>query len=188
MNFFVSFFRKITQIPLLCWVALFLQAIALWLTFRTYNFGGLRGGIFTNALILILVWVLSFGAIVQVLIARFRKSFKFGLVASHIPGLAILAPITAQTLLIVLIFGLGVCRTTYTSPTGQRSITIERSCFMGCTYTIYANHFIFERQLDGGYNLPSGSFCDSKVDMEWNKAETEVTWRIKGNSGLIKLR
>jgi hypothetical protein len=188
MNFLVSIFRKVTRIPLLCWVALFLQAIALYLTFSTLNFGGLRGGIFTSALILILVWVLSFGAIVQVLITRLRKPFKLGLVASQIPGLAILAPMTAHTLLIVLIFGLGVCRSTFTSPSGQRSITIEDSCFMGCTQTIYQNHFIFERQLDGGYNFPSGKVCNSKVDMEWNAAETEVTWRIKNNSGVIKLQ
>jgi hypothetical protein len=187
MNAFVSIFRKITQIPFLYWVALLSQAIVLWFSFRTVDFGGLRGGLFTMALTMILVWMLSFGAIVQVLVASLGKASKIGLVALQSLGLAMLTPVTGQTLLIVLVFGLGVCRTTFNSPTGQHSITIEDSCFMGCTHTVYANHFIFERQL-GEISLPSGKVCTSKAVMKWNEAETEVTWQINQKSGVIKLR
>jgi hypothetical protein len=188
MNPFVAVFRKIAQSPFLCGLALLLQAIALYLHFRTYNFGGLRGGIFTTALILILVWVISFAAIVQVLIApNLRKASKLGLAALQSPGLAILAPLTAHTLVVVLFFGPGVCRTTFHSPSGQRSITLEDSCFMGCSHEAYQNHFIFERSL-GEIYLNSGKVCTSKAVMDWNEAETQVTWRVNGQSGLLKLK
>jgi hypothetical protein len=179
--------QKLTQFTFIYGLALLLQAIVLYLSFRTYNFGGLRGGIFTTALILILVWVLSFGAIVQVAIAAdLKKVSKLGLVALQSPGLAILAPLTAHTLVVVLFFGPGVCRTTFHSPSGQRSITLEDSCFMGCSHEAYQNHFIFERPLGGMYD--SGRICGSKVVLDWNEAETEVTWRINGKSGLFKLK
>jgi hypothetical protein len=188
MSLIVSGWRKVTQLPLLYYVALMVQAIALYLSFRTHDFGGLRGGIFTTALVLILVWVMSFAAIVQVAIAaNLRKVSKLGLVALQSPGLAILAPLTAQTLIIALFFGPGACRTTFSSPSGQHSITIEDACFMGCTHTVYQNYFIFERSL-GEIYLNSGKVCTSKAVMKWNESETEVLWRINGQSGLLKLK
>ena len=78
--------------------------------------------------------------------------------------------------------------TTFTSPSGTRSITIEDACFMDCTHTVYRNYFILQKQV-GYIYLDSGRICRMKerIILEWNKDETQIEWQVNNSRGTLML-
>jgi hypothetical protein len=159
MNSLVSALQKVAQFPLSYGVALLLQVIVLLAHFKVSTWG-LRGGLFTVVLIMGSAMVIAVVAIVQVMYAPLGRAAKVGLAALQGVVLGFLGSALVPLLLIVLFFGPGLCVTTFNSPSWRRSITIEDSCFMGCTHTVYQNHFIFERSLGEVY-LNNGKFCNA---------------------------
>jgi hypothetical protein len=146
----------------------------------------LRGGLVGEFFLIVSIFGLSVWAIALVWLSGLSKGAKFGLTLLQGPGLVFLGWILSQTALIVLFFGPGVCRTTFNSPSGQRSITVEDACFMGCSHTVYENRFIFERAI-GELALNNGRVCDSNAVFTWNADETEVKWKVQNESGTLRL-
>lgn len=194
MNLFASGLKKIfqtlIQLPVIYTAALLLQPLVLWTGWNPPEWS-LRGGLWTQFIVEMIVWLIAVGAIIQAWQSRLPKIAKLGLTALQAPGLGLLSVLIGRMTPIVLIFGLGICRITSNSPSGGHSITIESACFMGCSHTAYVNQFIFEREI-GSLSLPEGRFCSANPTFTnptftWNQAETEVTWQIRNQSGLIRL-
>jgi hypothetical protein len=184
-NHLSAWIRKAIQLRFLYTASLLLQPIVLLLGFVP-NWS-LRGGLSTHLSLLVIVWVLSLGAIAQVLRSRLSKAFKLIWIVLQSPGLFLLTMLICQTAFIVMFFGAGTCRTTFISPSGDRSITIEDACFMDCTHTVYANHLIFEHQL-GEISLVNGKVCRSNAVLTWNQNETEIDWKVRDERGVFNLR
>jgi hypothetical protein len=185
MQFLVDIFKKIVRLPVIYAVTLSLQALVIWDGWQPREWS-LRGGISAQLLVQLVVLLISLGAIVQAWCSRLPKAAKFGLTVLQGPGIGLLGFLICRMLPIVLIFGLGACRITTHSPSGQRSITIEDACFMGCTHTVFANSWMLERQI-GEAALSNGRFCTSDPTFTWNQAETQVRWQVRNESGTIKL-
>jgi hypothetical protein len=185
MNLFISSLKAIVQSPVIYVVSLLLQALVIWFGWVPREWT-LRGGLWGQFLLEIIVVLISIGAIIQTWLSRLPKLAKFGLTLLQGPGLGLLGFIMVRMMPIVLFFGLGVCRITSDSPSGQHSITIEDACFMGCTHSVLVNSWMLEREI-GEVTLSQGRFCNSDPVFTWNQAETEVKWRVRNESGLIRV-
>jgi hypothetical protein len=189
MNFFASSFEKIlktlVQLPVIYTASLLLQPLVIWAGWETHEWS-LRGGLWAEVLVALILWLISIGAIVQTWRSRLPKMAKLGLTVLQGPGLGLLSFLIGRVLPILLFFSLGMCRITSDSPSGRHSMTIESACFMDCSHTAYANEFIFEREI-GGVTMSHGRFCNANPIFTWNQTETEVKWQARGESGLIRL-
>lgn len=150
----------------------------------------LRGGLLANLAFLVFTLIILILAIIRVWFSKVLSlQTKFGLTSLLSPGLLFLLWITIQYLFIALFFGFGWCSTTFISPSQKQTITVEESCFMDCTHSVYRNDYIFQKQIGEMY-LDSGKVCKmkDKVIWRWNNDETEVTWQVGNKTGTLSLR
>lgn len=78
-------------------------------------------------------------------------------------------------------------KTEITSPSGEKTIIIDESCFLYyCEQTAYLKARFFNRELcSPNVGDPEG-YVFQNVAVEWNAAEDAVEWQVETRQGLQK--
>lgn len=183
--FLLSYIRRAPLLPVYL-LSLLLMALIIG-TFQP-SISQLRGGV----PVLLLLISLSISATAVAILMIFRSPmatvFKVGLLLLQGAFLWPWATVLATMLPVMLFFGLGTCSSTFTSPSGAQTVTIDTSCFMGCTNILYRDDYIFQTQV-GGLSDTS-KLCNQKeqIQVNWNADETVTEWQINGQKETIRIK
>ena len=148
----------------------------------------LRGGWIGDLLMMGGTGWVSALAVVLICLSPLRRSTKAGLLLLQGSLLLPWAWIVLRMLPILLFFGPGTCNSTFTSPSGAQTVTIETSCFMGCTNILYRNDYLFKTEVGGFYSDANLCRIKDQIKVEWTADETVTNWQIKGVQESIRIQ
>jgi hypothetical protein len=146
------------------------------LLFLYYQFPGyeLRGR-YSGVMLLLLTLAASLWAVVQTARSLTSRLLKAIVYVSSALSISILAFLTLS-LLFVLQFR-EPCMTVSTSPSGQRSVTVESWCFPldgGCHTYVYLNQTIFSKEIRGIYTPERVCRSKDATIVRWSADESKI--------------